>query len=164
MEEFERIFEKYTPVVYRFLLSHCGDADLAEELTGETFYRAYLSVGSFRGECRVETWLCRIARNALLKERKRRGRLTEADSEAPDPSADLFARFEDREQALRVHRHLHTLPEPYREVFTLRVFGELSFRDIAGIFGKTESWAKVTYYRAKDKLVERLEEENGHQL
>ena len=164
MDEFQEVFEKYAPVVYRFLLSHCQDPELADELTGETFYQAYLHIGSFRGESRIETWLCQIARNALSKERKRRGRLTELDPEAESPSPDLFSRFSDREQALLIHRQLHALPEPYREVFTLRVFGDLSFKDIAGIFEKTESWAKVTYYRAKDKLIEKMEVEHEDQL
>lgn len=160
MDEFQKVFEKYAPVVYRFLLSHCQDPELADELTAETFYQGYLHIGSFRGDCRIETWLCRIARNALAKERRRRGRLAEFDPETESPSQDLFSRFSDREQALLIHRKLHALPEPYREVFTLRVFGDLTFKEIAGIFEKTESWAKVTYYRAKEKLVKRMEEEN----
>lgn len=160
MREFEAIFKEYSPVVYRFLLSLCGDGDLAEELTSETFYQAYLHIGRFRGECKIETWLCQIGKNALSREQKRRRRLT--GQERPDlPGADdgLFEAAADKEQAMRLHRHLHLLKEPYREVFMLRVFGELSFREIGDICGESEVWAKVTFYRAKNKLIENMDME-----
>lgn len=147
-----------TPIVYRFLLFLCCDESLAEELTAETFYQAYLHLGEFRGECKPETWLCQIAKNALYKESKRRKRHVPWDKlEHAEGEDSFFDSLSDREQALQIHKHLHTLAEPYREVFMLRVFGELQFREIAGIFGKTESWAKVTFYRAKEKLVKALE-------
>lgn len=165
MDEFERICRIYTPTVYRFLLSLCGDEDLANELTSETFYQAYLHIGSFRGDCKVETWLCQIAKNAFYKESTRRKRHvsleTTNDTKTTD---DVFDALSDKEQALKIHKYLHNLKEPYREVFTLRVLGELSFREIADICGKTESWAKVTFYRAKNKLIEAMEERHENNL
>ena len=158
MREFEGIFKDLSPVVFRFLLSLCGDESLAEELTSETFYQAYLHIGQFRGDCKIETWLCQIAKNALYKEQKRRGRL--AGQDYPESAAggkSLFDAIADKEEALRIHKHLHHLKEPYREVFMLRVFGELSFREIADICGKSEVWAKVTFYRAKSKLMDEME-------
>lgn len=158
MQEFEAIFQKYTPFVFRFLLSHCGDESLAEELTSETFYQAYLHIGQFRGDCKIETWLCQIAKNALRKEQRRRNRFIDGDffgNLIEDRS--LFDAVANKEEALQVHKHLHLLAEPYREVFMLRVFGDLSFREIAAVCGKTESWAKVTFYRAKNKLIEAME-------
>lgn len=157
MQEFEAIFKTLSPMVFRFLLSLCGDESLAEELTSETFYQAYLHIGQFRGECKIETWLCQIAKNALYKEQRRRGRFTgqaPPEFEGPDP----FEAAADREQALQIHRHLHCLKEPYREVFMLRVFGELTFGEIARICDKSEVWAKVTFYRAKNKLIEEMED------
>lgn len=74
MDEFDEICRRCTPVVYRFLLSLCKDASLADELTAETFYQAYLHIGTFRGDCRVESWLCQIAKNALTKELRRQRR------------------------------------------------------------------------------------------
>lgn len=159
MEEFEAIFEKYTPVVYRYLLSLCADPDLAEELTAETFYRAYLHIGRFRGECRVESWLCQIAKHALYKEQKRRLRLAGGavpETGGTDGGLTVLA---DREQARQICRQLQQLREPYREVFRLRIFGQLSFKEIARICGKSESWAKVTFYRAKSQLIKEMEEE-----
>lgn len=155
MQEFEEIFKDFAPVVFRFLLSLCGDESLAEELTSETFYQAYLHIGQFRGECKIETWLCQIAKNALHKEQRRRGRIAPFESEETD--GGFFEAIADKEQAMQIHRHLHRLKEPYREVFMLRVFGDLSFKEIADICGKSESWAKVTFYRAKNKLIEELE-------
>ena len=159
MQEFEEIFRDFTPVVFRFLLSLCGDESLAEELTSETFYQAYLHIGQYRGDCKIETWLCQIAKNALYKEQKRRGRFTQGGYlESVETDNNYFETIANKEQAMQIHKHLHLLKEPYREVFMLRVFGDLSFKEIADICDKSESWAKVTFYRAKSKLIEDLEE------
>lgn len=158
MKEFDAIFKEFTPIVYHFLLSLCGNESLAEELTAETFYQAYLHIGQFRGDCKIETWLCQIAKNALGKEQKRRSRF--ADSKALENTGSdtiVFETVANKEQALQIHRHLHMLKEPYREVFMLRVLGDLRFKEIADICGKSESWAKVTFYRAKSKLIEVME-------
>ena len=144
MDEFDEICRRCTPVVYRFLLSLCKDASLADELTAETFYQAYLHIDTFRGNCRVESWLCQIAKNALTKELRRQRRAVPFEEThelaAPD---DIFELLADKEQAMRM-------------------LGELHFRDIADLFGKSESWAKVTFYRAKDKLIEDMEEHHEH--
>lgn len=161
MQEFESIFKEFTPVVFRFLLSLCVDESLAEELTSETFYQAYLHIGQFRGDCKIETWLCQIAKNALYREQRRRSRI--AQGNYPDDLAaesNLFEAAANREQALQIHKHLHLLKEPYREVFMLRVLGELGFKEIADVCGKSESWAKVTFYRAKNKLIEEMEKKH----
>ncbi len=159
MDTFEELWKDYSPVVYRYLLSLSGDSDLADELTAETFYRAWLHIGSFRGDCKIETWLCQIAKNTLAKEQRRRSRHLPWE-EAPEVAAPSFSdALEDRDTALRLHRCLHQLKDPYREVFMLRVFGELPFADIAAVCGKSESWAKVTYYRAKEKLIKTMEEQ-----
>ena len=163
MDQFHDIYERCAEKVYRFLLGLTQSADQAEELTAETFYQAYLHIDTFRGNCRVESWLCQIAKNALAKELRRQRRAVPFEEThefaAPD---DIFELLADKEQAMRIHASLHRLKEPYREVFTLRVLGELHFRDIADLFGKSESWAKVTFYRAKDKLIEDMEEHHEH--
>lgn len=158
MNEFDAIFKKYTPLVFHFLLSLCGDKSLAEEVTAETFYQAYIHIGKFRGECKIETWLCQIAKNALRKEQRRLSRFTDVDVlENSASDNNTFEAIANREQVLQIHRYLHALREPYREVFMLRVFGALSFKEIADVCGRSESWAKVTYYRAKSKLIEKME-------
>ena len=158
MQEFEGIFRDFSPVVFRFLLSLCGDENLAEELTSETFYQAYLHIGQFRGDCKIETWLCQIAKNALHKEQRRRGRISGRDyPESAETNNFFMEAIADKEQAMQIYKHLHHLKEPYREVFMLRVFGELSYREIADICGKSEVWAKVTFYRAKSELMDDME-------
>lgn len=158
MQEFEAIFKEFSPVVFRFLLSLCGDESLAEELTSETFYHAYLHIGKFRGDCKFETWLCQIAKNALYHEQRRRGRIAGQDPlDTTEADSNFFEAIANKEQAIQIYKHLHLLKEPYREVFMLRVFGELSFGEIADVCGRSEVWAKVTFYRAKNKLMEDME-------
>ena len=112
MDEFDEICRRCTPVVYRFLLSLCKDASLADELTAETFYQAYLHIDTFRGICRVESWLCQIAKNALTKELRRQRRAVPFEEThelaAPD---DIFELLADKEQAMRIHASLHRLKE-----------------------------------------------------
>ena len=116
-----------------------------------------LSKSSFRRESGELTWLCAIAKNLAIDELRLAGRFGDTDEEAADQT-NLEQIVEDEDQALRIHRVLHTLEEPYKEVFQLRVFGELSFQKISLIFGKTENWARVTYHRARLKIQERMEQ------
>lgn len=156
--DFERLYEAYYMSVYSYLLTQCADAPLAEELTQQTFYKAMRagSQSAYRGGAKELTWLCAIGKNLLrdeLRERKRISELPE-DMQAFD---DSFERMEREQLTLWVHRVLHSMEEPYKEVFQLRVFGELSFRAIGDLFGKTENWARVTYHRAKLKIQERMD-------
>lgn len=160
MAEFDQVYGEYFDTVYGYVLRLCRDPSLAEEVTQEAFFKALKAIDSFQGDCRLDVWLCQIAKNTYFKlaaRRKRRGDLPPEEA-LPSPE-DLAARLEDKDAADAIHRALHRLEEPYREVFWLRVFGELDFRRIAGLFGKTESWARVTYHRAKLKIRERMEEE-----
>ena len=149
MPDFEEIYQTYFADVYRYILALSRDAHTAEEVTQETFFRALASIDQFRGDCQLRVWLCQIARNqylSLCRERKHRGELEQ------EPGDDgLECGFADRDAAKRLHRLLHDLPEPYKEVFSLRTFGELPFAQIGELFGKTESWARVTYFRARQK-------------
>ena len=155
MESFEAVYEELFPQVYRYLLVLCGDRDLAEELTQETFFQAIQHIDSFRGDCKLYVWLCQIGKRKYLAGLRRQKRSGEMPDLERQPSPDqLEERLLDRESAMELHRRLHALPEPYREVFSLRVFGDLSFGEIAQLFSMTESWARVTYHRARYKLNE----------
>ncbi|MCM1118188.1 MAG: sigma-70 family RNA polymerase sigma factor [bacterium] len=156
------VLEQYYEDVFRFLRGLSADEHLAEELTQETFYRALKAVDSYRGEADIRIWLCSIARNLYYTQYKKQKRFsTEEDMEeyqAEDKNfLDIIA---DREAALQVHRILHELQEPYKEVFSLRIFGELPFKDIGTLFGKSQHWACVVYHRAKEKIREQMEKEN----
>ena len=141
--------------VFLNLMNLCGNADTAEELTQETFYRALRSLKKYKGECSVYTWLCSIARNVWLEElRKRRKHRTEEISELIEDSAPRPDEEAERSDGrIRLLKRIHSLPETEKEIVLLRATQELSFREIGEIFGKTETWARVTYYRAKQKLM-----------
>lgn len=157
--DFEALYAEQFARVYRFLLGLCRNSDLAEELAQETFTRALRRSGQFSGQCDIATWLCSIARNCYIDHCRLRQRETPMNTLPEGEAADFTDALMDREQALRVHRALHSLPEPYKEVFSLRVFGELEHAQICGLFGKSESWSRVTYYRAKAMIQQKLEEE-----
>lgn len=156
-EKIEKLYETCYMRVFSYAMTLAGERSQAEEITQETFFRAFSKQSEFRGESDEVTWLCAIAKNYWLDE-KRRGKRTEA---MPEEMTDLGAGPEqaavDRDSSFRIHMALHQLEEPYREVFELRVFGELSFREIGMIFSKTENWARVTYHRARLKLQERMD-------
>lgn len=168
MESFEQIYSLYFKDVYRYILSLCRDTTQAEEITQETFFQAMKHIHSFRGDCKMLVWLCQIAKHLYFAQQKKFKRQTEqpweivlADADDASTSSSPEQRLLDEADALTIHEYLHKLEEPYKEVFMLRVFGELSFQKIAHIFGKTETWARVTYHRAKIKLINRMEESNG---
>jgi RNA polymerase sigma-70 factor (ECF subfamily) len=142
-------------MVFRFVLSLSGDRQIAEDVTQETFERAFRSYGKFSGRCAVSTWLCQIAKNAYFAHSRREKRyvFTDEPPTAPAPDGVLW----EKERALQTHRALHKMREPYKEVLTLRVFGELDYAEIAALFEKSESWARVTFYRAKGMLREMME-------
>ena len=157
MLDFEMVFRENNQFVFRFLMKLCGDVSLAEELTQETFFRAYMNISALRNEEKVAVWLCQIAKNtyfAWFNEQKRKQPISQPISENSTP--DIAELFEEKELAGRAFSVLHALEEPYKEVFMLSVFGGLSLKDISAMFGKSESWARVTYYRAKQKIMEGL--------
>ena len=154
-----RLYETCYMRVFSYVMTLAGgDRSLAEELTQETFYRAFTRQRDFRGESDEVTWLCAIAKNLCTDEMRRRSRHGEIPEDLPDRSKSVARTVEDQDSSFRIHMALHGLEEPYREVFELRIFGELSFRDIGTIFSKTENWARVTYHRARIKLQERMGE------
>lgn len=151
MIEFDEIYKRYFNDVYKYALSLTRDEHAAEEITQETFFKALKAIDKFDGRCKLYVWLCQIAKNAYFTGKKRIAKRSELIEE-PHPDAALEERLLNKESYFEIHRILHTLEEPYKEVFSLRVFGELSFRQIGELFGKTESWARVTYHRAKMKI------------
>lgn len=158
-DSFEQVYIQYHKVVYAYLLSLCHSEELAADLAQETFYKALRGIGRFQGECALNVWLCSIAKHALTDYYRRHRREAPPPEQVPDaPDADPLPgeKLEGRQTALTLHKALHALPEPYREVFWLRAYGELTFAEIGALHGKTETWARVTYYRARAKLKEAL--------
>lgn len=155
---FEKLYQAYYMRVYSYVMALAGKSHLAEEITQETFYKAFTTNASFRGESNAVTWLCSIARNLFVDEMRRQAKRAApmpSDADA-DSGVDIVREVEDKDTSYQIHLALHELEEPYRQVFELRIFGEMSFREIGSIRGKTESWARVTYHRAKLKIIERM--------
>lgn len=153
MEDMEQIYQQYAQTVYKFLLAQTGNADLSEELTQETFYQAVRSIQRFDGSCKISVWLCQIAKHLWYQHLRRQKRELPPDETALDiplPSAEeeIFA----KQGQLSLLRQIHELPDPAREVVYLRAFGGLNFREIGDVMGKSENWARVTFYRSKEKL------------
>ena len=145
--------------VFSYVMTLARDRNDAEEITQETFFRAISTDKSFRGDSDSYTWLCAIAKNIFIDEKRRVSRQDdELSEELPDTNKGIEEKLTDRDQSLKIHLILHKLEEPYKEVFQLRIFGELSFAEIGSIFGKTETWARVTYHRARLKIKERMDE------
>ena len=154
----EKLYETYYMRVFSYAMTLSGDRSQAEEITQETFFRAFSRQSEFRGEASEATWLCAIAKNFFLDEKRRQGRTEQMPEELPETGRGIEQKAMDRDTSFRIHMALHDLEEPYREVFELRVFGELNFKEIGTIFRKTENWARVTYHRARLKLQERMGE------
>jgi RNA polymerase sigma-70 factor (ECF subfamily) len=154
MKALEDIYSTYFSDVYRYSRSLTMDEHTAGDITEETFFRAMRSFSSFQGDCEIRVWLCRIAKNIWIDEQQKRKRFTDDEDalETVPDEDDSDANADDRQATLKIHRILHKIEEPYKEVFSLRVFGELSFHDIGELFGKNEHWACVTYHRAKEKI------------
>ena len=154
----EQLYEAYYMKVYSFVMTLAKSKTLSEEITQEVFFRAITTEKTFRGESETLTWLCAIAKNLFYDEMRRQSRQSkEADTEIADTDDDPAAAVANADASFRIHLVLHELDEPYKEVFELRCFGELSFKQIGTIFKKTESWARVTYHRAKLKIQERMD-------
>ena len=159
MTEFETIYRRYFTDVELYLRAITKDLSLAEELTEQVFFQALKALPKFRGDCDIRTWLCAMARNCYITHlRKTKPGEDITELLIPDLSKSIEERVEDKDQAMAIHRVLHSLPEPYKEVFSLRVFSQLSFEDIGLLFGRTANWACVTYHRAKQKIQKEMEE------
>lgn len=159
MSTFQKIYDENARKLYGFLLSLTGNKVLAEELMQETFFQALKSFDKFEGRCSVYTWLCQIGKNAWLKEVKRNKRYSEMELNDVDildnspPPDELFIR---KDEYIRARKALLNLEEPYRNVFILHTISEVKLKEIASLYGKTESWARVTYYRARMKIVQEV--------
>lgn len=148
-------YREYAVMVYKFLLSLCYEEELAEELTQETFYQAVRSVDRYDGSCKVSTWLCQIAKHLWYREMERRKRKGTSELTADMESLEkpVEEQLTLKEEKMELFRKVHVLDEISKEIVLLRVTGEFSFKEIAELFGKNENWARVTYYRAKQKIL-----------
>jgi len=156
--EFESVYRIYFSEVEQYLRALCRDETLAEELTAQVFFKAMHALPKFRGDSDIRTWLCAMAKNCYLSHLRKAKPTQPIDGlQLADVEQSIEERLADKDDAMRIHMLLHDLPEPYKEVFSLRVFGQLSFADIGKLFGRNQNWACVTYHRARQKIRDAME-------
>lgn len=158
--DFEIIYRKYFKDVLLYACGLAGDPLLAEEITQETFAKVLKAINSYKEEKDIRAWLFTITKNTYFSY-LRKQRLTASLPEVglvKDIGVSFIEALEDSETAMRIHSFIHNMEEPYKEVFTLRVMGELSYEKIGEVFGKSPGWARVTFYRAKQKVISFMEE------
>ena len=154
-EDFSAACQVYYDRLYRFLLALSGDSHQAEDLTQEVFYRALLHIDRYREQGQMFTWLCAIGKNLWLSQCRKRRHAPEPLTDTPQPGPEETLSDREVQQALR--KAVAALPEDYRDVVILHVYGDIPLKEISRVKGKSESWAKVTYYRAKQMLRQELE-------
>ena len=159
IDNFDEIYRTYFSQVYFYLLELSSDPDIAEEITQESFFRVLKKIDTFRGECSLKTWIHQIAKNTYFNYCKKKKSETFVLDENTSDRSNIESDLADKETALSIHKALHDLSDPYREVFWMRTFGNLSFKEIGNIHNKTESWARVTYHRARLMLKEGFKDE-----
>ena len=162
MQDLDRIYQDNFIKVYRYILSMSGDPHLAEDITQETFFKAMQKLDRFRGDCSLTTWLCRIARNQYLNQKSRQTHYQDLVRQHPPESINASSAEQElirQEQQAEIIAAMQKLEEPYKEVLSLRMYSELSFKEIGKLFGKNDSWARVIYHRAKLKVKEELKDE-----
>ncbi len=156
--DLEQAYKEHARSVFKYLLSLSHDENLAEELTQETFYRAVYSIERYDGSCKISVWLCQIAKHVWYQELEKRNRkktdaLTE-DIISPDPSPEESSILLNDKFSL--YKAINALGEPMKDVVYMRLSGEFSFSEIGYVFGKSENWARITFYRAKQKIIKEL--------
>jgi RNA polymerase sigma-70 factor (ECF subfamily) len=152
-QNLEQVYNENASAVYRYLFCLTHDAYMAEELTQETFYQATKGIHNFRGDCKISVWLCQIAKRLWYKELKKDDYVPLHEIEEPQTNINLEKQYILNADKVELFKLLHALDETSREVVYLRLTGELSFSEIGDIMGKTENWARVTFYRGKQKIV-----------
>ncbi|MDO4471523.1 MAG: RNA polymerase sigma factor, partial [Bacillota bacterium] len=152
--DFELLYRQYFKDVYLYLCSLSVPGSLAEELTQETFFKALKALDRFDGSKDIRAWLFTIAKNTYFHHLKKEKKMADQPLEenGVHSSISFTEALADTESAFLIHQFLHTMPEPYKEVFSLRVFGELPYEKIGMLFGKSSGWARVTFYRAKKQI------------
>lgn len=161
---FDEIYQKYAKMLYGYALQLCNHPATAEDILQTTFLKAIEHADSFEGKCEVSTWLCQIAKNTwfdMCKRAERKNLSVEGILEQQGdavfskqsiPNTDILQDLIQKQNTARIYKNIHSLPDPYKEVLMLRIMGCLSFKEIGEVFGKSETWGRVTYYRAKEKL------------
>lgn len=159
--EFEEIYSEYFQEVFLFIRSLSHDERIAEEITQEAFFKALKSLERFDGSKDIRAWLFTIAKNTYFSHYKKMKKQVESELiQEQRTEVQFIKHLMNEDDAFIVHQFIHSMNEPYKEVFSLRTFGELSFEKIGRLFGKSAGWARITFYRARKQILEYMEEMN----
>jgi len=155
LQDIDRIYREHAKTVYKFLYTKTQNADWAEELTQETFCRAINSLHTYNGNCKITTWLCQIAKHIWMQELEKRSKYETENitDNIVSPEKGIEDKLIQAEQKVQIMKALHHIKEPAREVLYLRLLGDLSYKEIGEILGQSETWARVTFFRGKQKLL-----------
>ncbi len=157
--DFNEIYKEHAEMIYRFLLRMCGDEHLAEDLMQDTFLKAIEKIYTFDSRCKLTTWLCQIAKNIYFDYLRKKKKQTDAalcEEKIRDVEISPEEKLMSAEAAGEIHRMIHRLEEPYKEVFLLRHYADLPYKEIGNMFEKSEVWGRVTYLRGKEMLLQML--------
>ena len=152
MEDFSELYELYFKDVYRYILAISKDSAIAEEITQDAFLKALKQIRKFKGRCSIRVWICQIAKNSYYTYVKKRKNLSSLEEVEISTEVSLDEEIIRQENLLEINREFNNLSEPYNDVFYLRIYMNLSFDEIGEAYEKSESWARVTYHRAKLKI------------
>ncbi len=156
----EELYRENVKLVFNYLKSLCNDSELAEELTQETFYKAIKGIKKFKGDSKISTWLCKIAKNLWINYQIKENKMTTISYDSNEQIEKMLIdenienNIENRNDLIGLYKKIHKLDEKTKEVFYLRIKGELSFKEIGEILNKSEEWARIIFYRGKIKLKE----------
>ena len=155
-EDIDQIYEEYASMVYKYLRVLTNNDDIAEELTQETFFRAIRKINSFKGDCKISTWLCQIAKYSWYEYRRKNNKEKDSSLECLENVLvhldDMEKRIIDKNYKMKIYEQIQYLDEDMKNVMLLRLTGDLSFEEIGQIINKSANYARVTYYRGKQKI------------
>ncbi len=156
MQDIKQIYEEYFETVNKYLFCLTHDNDISEELTQETFYKAVQKIDTYKGKCKMSVWLCQIAKHLWYDQCRKKQKTIDVEENLFDVQAleSTESQVISNEEKISLYKKMQKLDEKTREVIYLRITGELSFKEIATILDKTENWARITFYRGKNKLKE----------
>lgn len=160
--DMEQIYNEHFKTVYKYLICLTHNKEIAEDLTQETFCKAIKKIDKFNGKCKISSWLCTIAKNLWLNELHKNNRtISEIDEMYVDTKSNIEEEFLKKQDISELYKQITKLAEPVKDIFYLKLFANLSFKEIGEIMGKGEVWARVNFYRGKQKIKEVNENEEG---
>lgn len=162
MQDMNEIYNKYSSIVYKYVFCLTGKEDITEEIVQETFLVAVKNINKFRGDCKISTWLCQISKYIWYKKLKKSKKKQEISLTNFEDTLIIEESIEEnlleKESKIQLLKKIQALDEDTRSVIYLRIFGNLEYSEIADIMNKTSNWARVIFFRGKQKLKE--EEDN----